>query len=59
MRHWLVTGHQGHMTRSLTDIKLENIYIRSIFCVEGDREPSSSRQDPRAVRLMGCLRCCL
>lgn len=52
MRHSLVTGHRGHMTQSLTHIKLEDIYIRSVFCVEEDREPSS-RQDPQGGQADG------
>lgn len=59
MRHCLATGHQGHMPQSLTDITLENIYVGSIFCVEEERDSSSSRQDPRVVRLMDRLHFCL
>lgn len=47
------------MPQSLTDIKLENIYIGSIFCMEEEDNSSSSRQDPRVVRLMDRLHFCL
>lgn len=59
MRHCLVTGHQGHMPQSMTDIKLENIYVGSIFRVEEEHDSASSRQDPRTVRLMDRLHFCL
>lgn len=47
------------MPQSMTDIKLENIYVGSIFRVEEEHDSASSRLDPRAVRLMDRLHFCL